>query len=535
VELKMLKTVNKIFLARWLQAALLFAFCVSVTFAYADVQEIKIKVAQYKDYIEFNCPSGAAWELGETKGRIFAGANCTLKCELKEKANKKYHVMVSSVGFAESEQAQNALKHWQKAGYKCENLILGKVLKTEHSQTTFDNRKIATSIGVFADKESAQALVDKLAAQGKSSWIHTEIISWAEGKLELFVNNQFKAAGNNLLVIPENEIELKQVEYAAGYPWHGFEDRSYAGPVTFRFGAQDAVDCILKTGLEKILAGVVPSEISAYAATGALRAQAVAARGEILAKIGIRHEGEGFDICSEQHCQVYKGETKYSKMVEPKISPTAGYVLVHSGKIVEAVYSANCGGHTEANHYVWTTQPDPVLSGVWDHSSPHPTLDLTEEEQVGDFIKNPPQNCHCAQDGVPGSHNFRWQKSIDAVGWKEVENKLGIGRIKGIKNIARGLSGRIYQMTFLGQYGDKTLMKELNIRRLFGSVKSACFILHLQKDASGFVTSVNLEGAGFGHGVGMCQTGAQSMAKKGFDFKSILLHYYPGSRLQKWY
>ena len=531
----MLKTANNKLSAKLFQIVLLLAFCTSVSLVFAGSREISIKVAQYDEFIEFNCLSGGAWELGETKGRIPSNSSCSLKCELKQSARKKYHVMVSSVAFAESDQAQKVLKQWQKVGYKCENLIFGKILKSTESQITFDNRKIATSVGVFDDKNSAQALVDKLAAQGKSSWIHTEIISWAKGELELFVNNQFKAAGENLLIIPEKEIELKEVEYAAGYPWHGFEDRSYAGAVTFRFGAQDAVDCILKANLEKILAGVVPSEISAYAATGALRAQAVAARGEILAKIGIRHQGEGFDICSEQHCQVYKGVTKYSKMVEPKISPTAGYVLAHEGKIVEAVYSANCGGHTEANHYVWTTQPDPVLSGVWDHSSPHPSLDLTEEEQVGVFIKNPPQNCHCAKDGVPGSHNFRWQKTINFTQWREIEGNLGIGRIKGIKNIARGLSGRIYQMTFVGQFGDKTIMKELNIRRLFGSVKSACFILQLQKDASDFVNGANLEGAGFGHGVGMCQTGAQSMARKGFDFKAILLHYYPGSSLQKWY
>ncbi|MGM0599372.1 MAG: SpoIID/LytB domain-containing protein [Candidatus Rifleibacteriota bacterium] len=530
----MLKTGNNTFLVRWLQATLLFAFCTFVSFAYADAREVSIKVAQYNEKIDFNCNNGAAWELGGVKGQISSGDRCSLQAELKEKAQKKYHVMVSSVGFSESEQAQDTLKKWQKAGYKCENMVLGKILKTDQSQLTFDNRKLATSIGVFDDKKSAQALVDKLAAQGKSSWIHTEIVSLAQGSLKLFINNQFKAVGNNLLVIPEKEIELKEVEYAAGYPWHGFEDRTYAGPVSIRFGAWDAIDCILKASLEKILAGVVPSEISAYAATGALRAQAVAARGEILAKIGIRHQGEGFDICSEQHCQVYKGETKYSKMVEPKIAPTAGYVLTHNGDIVEAVYSANCGGHTEANHYVWTTQPDPVLSGVWDHNSP-PSLDLTEEEQVGVFIKNPPQNCYCASSGVPGSHNFRWQKAINETEWKEIENKLGVGRIKGIKNIARGLSGRIYQMTFIGQFDNKTLMKELNIRRMFGSLKSACFVLHLQKDSSGFVRSAELDGAGFGHGVGMCQTGAQSMAKKGLDFKTILLHYYPVSRLQKWY
>ncbi len=90
-------------------------------------------------------------------------------------------------------------------------------------------------------------------------------------------------------------------------------------------------------------------------------------------------------------------------------------------------------------------------------------------------------------------------------------------------------------MTFVGQAGEKTIMKELNIRRTFGSLMSACFTADYQYDAQGYIIGAKIAGAGFGHGVGMCQTGAQSLAQKGWSFQRILAHYFPGSLLKKWY
>jgi len=119
--------------------------------------------------------------------------------------------------------------------------------------------------------------------------------------------------------------------------------------------------------------------------------------------------------------------------------------------------------------------------------------------------------------------------------WKAFESQLGIGRVKSITDIARGFSGRIYRMTFVGERGSKTVMKELNIRRLFGGFASACFVADYRRDAAGFIISADFFGAGFGHGVGMCQTGAQSLAKQGWNFSRILSLYFPGSTLRKIY
>jgi stage II sporulation protein D len=114
-------------------------------------------------------------------------------------------------------------------------------------------------------------------------------------------------------------------------------------------------------------------------------------------------------------------------------------------------------------------------------------------------------------------------------------NSWRVGRIKTITDIARGFSGRMYRLTFKGEKGDKTVMKELNIRRLFGGLRSAAFVADWTRDGAGFITGGALAGAGFGHGVGMCQAGAQSLAKRGWAFNRILAHYFPGSSLKQLY
>ncbi len=515
-------------------AVVLLVFGAGLT-AQAAEKQIRIKIAQYARDLEFNCPQGGTWELGGQNGRLQPADKCTLSGAMSAKARKRFHVMVSSTSLADNELIRADEEKWRNLGYQVKTMVVGREFFAEDGKTLlYDNRKAMVEVGVFEDQVSAQALVDRLAASGQSSWIYEEVVQLAQGNLTLTVNGIFKATGSEFALLPQQTVHMKKVEYGAGYSWHGYADRDYTGSVLIRFGAQDAIDCILTTSFENVLAGVVPSEISAKAEIGALQAQAVAARGEIMAKIGTRHVGEGFDTCCEQHCQVYSGDTVYSIDVGRKIAPTAGQVLTDArGNIVDAVYSANCGGHSEASHLVWTTQPNPILGGKWDCGAP-PALDLSEEEQVGVFIRNPPA-CYCNNPNVEGGNRFRWSKNLGTADWKKVETTLAIGRIREIKKIARGVSGRMYRLTFVGEAGEKTVMKELNIRRLFGGLASACFIAGWKKDAAGFITGAELLGAGFGHGVGMCQTGAQSLAKQAWTFQRILSHYFPGSILKKMY
>ncbi len=503
--------------------------------AFSAEKTIAIKVAQYPSNIDLTCPQGAVWRLGDRSGEIRGTDSVQVVGALASKALVRYHVIVDTIPVADSSKVSATKCLWGASGWPVGELTVGERLyHPETGVLLCDVRSVLISIGSFDNLQDAQNTVDNLSASAFPAKIQEEAVLLSQGKITLKVGSQVEAVGQELVIEPSGLIRLKKVEYAAGYPWHGFEDRDYRGPITFRWGAHDAVDCIQTSGLERVLAGVVPSEISAKAQIGALQAQAVAARGMILAGIGQRHIGEGFDTCSEQHCQVYAGETSVTPDIAKKIAPTWGFVLgTAQGGIVPAFYSSNCGGHGEANHLVWGPPAIPVLAGVWDAVQP-PDLDLSEEEQAGVFIRTPPES-FCGDKTVEGGDKFRWTKTFSAADWKTVQDKIGVGRIRKVTDIARGFSGRIYQLTFVGEAGSKTVKKELAIRQLLGSLKSSCFVAEWKLDSAGFIAGGTLTGAGFGHGVGMCQTGAQSLAKRGWSFDRILLHYYPGSSLKQWY
>ncbi|HNV71116.1 MAG TPA: SpoIID/LytB domain-containing protein, partial [Candidatus Ozemobacteraceae bacterium] len=416
-------------------------------------------------------------------------------------------------------------------------LDMGKVSYADDGKTVkFDGRVRMFAVGSYPRREPAQILVDELARGSQSSWILEEIRQPAQGRVQVLVNGDVVAETTGEVVIqPKETLTLAKVEFAKGFQWHGFADRTYRGALSVRWGGQNALDAVVSCDFELVLAGVVPAEISSKAATGALQAQAVAARGEILSKMGLRHCNEGFDTCAEQHCQVYAGDTAVARQIAPVIAPTRGLILQASdGAIVDAVYAANCGGHSEANHLVWTTSADPILAGQWDGPKPNPVLDLSREADVKKFIRTPPKS-YCNDKTVEGGDKYRWKTPVLGAKWRKVEEAAGVGRIREIKDFARGVSGRLYKLTIVGESGTKTIMKELNIRKLFGMLRSACFIATWKRDKSGFVDGAVFEGAGWGHGVGMCQTGAQSLAKKGWPFQKILAHYFPGSRLVKTY
>lgn len=505
-------------------------------FSQADAQQlgaprVRIRVAQYQSSLEFTLPQGGRWLSNNRSGNIPAGKKCKIVGQITQKAEKKFHVMVGSAPADDQVKIDETMEKFVKQGFKTHGFTVGR-----EPQPGFpDNRIVFVGIGIFHDENDAKNLHEQLSAKNISSWIFAETIKPAKGQLRLFVAGKeisFKFA--ELHLEGRGGVELLQAEYAKGFSWHGFADRIYKSRIEIRYGSDDCLDCIEHTDLESLLVGIVPSEISAKAAPAALQAQATAARGEMLSKMGTRHYNEGYEFCSEQHCQVYKGMQSCDDYIYKSIRNTWGILLFNlEGKALDAVYSANCGGHSSANQNIWTSNPDLHLQGVPDSISPF-KADLTNEEQVADYIRNPPE-CWCALKGVEGADKFRWSKEIKGTDWQKVEEGIELGRIKSIDSFIRDVSGRIFSLKVTGEKGEKTIMKELTIRKLFGMLRSSCFVVDWQKDEHGFISGASFSGAGWGHGVGMCQTGAQSMAVKGKTYQQILLHYFPGAQLKSLY
>ncbi len=502
--------------------------------AFGAVPIVKIKVAEYENNsFEFRMPNGGTWELGSQKGEIKAGKVYKFEGNLIAKAHRRFHVVIGSAPFDDLQTLVEIER--ENSNLMSYRLNIGVAPLPDMP----DNRVVFVAVGSYDTEEEAKEEQDRLALANISSWVHAENIRSAKGKLTLSTEGKVVADGFTTYQLKSKRgTVLRDVEYAKGFSWSGKEDRTYSDIIWVRWGFNDSLECIEHLNLEKLLAGIVPSEISASSPAGALQAQAIAARGEMLSKKGVRHFLEGFDFCAEQHCQVYKGVLPvYDKMVA-QIRPTLGQVLLDKeNKILDAVYGANCGGHTSANHKIWTSQPNEHLQGVLDVVGGEYEADLRKEEDVREFILNPPV-CWCGNKKVEGSGRFRWKEEIRAQDFVNIEKELDIGKITDIEILERDVSGRIVSLEFTGTEDTKRILKELPIRRLLGVrgvLKSSCFIANWRKNSRGYIISGSLNGAGWGHGVGMCQTGAQAQALEGRSYAQILAHYFPNSKLTKLY
>ncbi len=504
---------------------------------FAKAPEIKILVAQYENSLEFMMPEGGTWHLGNADhGEILPGVTYKISGKLHSESQRKYHLMVATVDIMDDGSLMDITEKYQKMGYKTHNICVGEMPRYSGMP---DNRVIHIGIDCYNDKDKAEAKKLELASKQIKTWIYIENIINSVGALNLSDNKQSYTGSigrsEGYTLRSKKGTILKKVEHSKGYSWHGFENRTYLGDLNINFGFDNCLDCVETTNLEDLLVGVVPSEISSKAPKAAMEAQAIAARGEILSKKGLRHVNSGYDYCAEQHCQVYKGFQKISSDISEKIKDTIGQILMMKdyNKILDAVYSSNCGGHSSANQNIWIGFPNPHLQGVSDEKKPV-VRDLTKENEVIKYITKPPVSW-CGIEGYEGASKYRWDKKITKDEWKKIENKLDIGKLKKIEIIKRDVSGRIFEMKFTGAKGSKVIINELEIRQLFGGLRSSCFYAIYLKDKNGYLVGADLKGAGFGHGVGMCQTGAQSMAGAGYPYNDILKHYFPGARLIKIY
>ena len=336
-------------------------------------------------------------------------------------------------------------------------------------------------------------------------------------------------------------IGIKQVPYGIGWFWAGSEDRIYLGNLEFYLNKDDKIDVISILDIETYLLGVVPSEIGVNAPLEALKSQAVCARSE--AVIGLetgKYAGAHHLLTADIYCQVYSGIGKVNDAVRKAVSETRGEVLVYNDTIISAYYASNCGGHSENIENVW-----PERSGPKECWSGHPDrdgeieLDLTQADDIREWIDSEPKSWCSPSGDTPewSKEHFRWTRNISPEDLsKAVAEKVeDIGLIYDMIPLERGVSGRIYDMLFIGDKGYCRLKGELNIRMLWESpLKSSCFVVD-KIGPIGKPVSFIVKGAGWGHGVGMCQTGAIAQANAGRSYQTILAHYFRGSDVEKRY
>lgn len=364
---------------------------------------------------------------------------------------------------------------------------------------------------------------------------------------------------------PDGTWTVPGVRIGDGFHWEREQTLRYAGKM-FRYNGR----IINRIGLEEYLKSVISSEMSATSSLELLKAHAVISRSWVLAQIRStrsractgtpveetgeadllqwfdRDDHQGFDVCSDDHCQRYQGITRQTApAVAEAVESTRGEVLTTAdGLIADARFSKCCGGAFELFENCWEPRHHEYLAAGVDAPAGSSLPDLTDEATARQWIlSRPDAYCNCEDSEVLGQvlNDFDRETTPDFYRWEVrygadelsalIRRRSGIdfGTVETLTPKARGTSGRIHRLEIRGSKRTMTVGKELIIRRWLSEshLRSSAFIV--DRDGSDFI----LRGAGWGHGVGLCQIGAAMMASRGFDYRAILRHYFPNTTLQK--
>jgi len=456
--------------------------------------------------------------------------------------------------FARRDAADKLRKRLSAENHMARVAEVGEEILIERKSVS-NNIKYRVLVGRWPTEREAKANIDILKEEFAPRVIR-QIVKPTRGTVELF-NDEFETnrlVERGVRFMPlddDSNVMLHAVREGTGFHWEREVDRTYQGIIEIRLDHRALLLAFTELPLEKYLMGVVPSEMPASYPMEALKAQTVAARSEVLAKIGIKHLNDPFDICGTVHCQVYSGITNIHERTNEAIEATRGQVILLNNKVAEAVFSSCCGGHTENKVNVWNPPDSPHLQGYWDIADDSKLdkdeFDLTTEFDTERWINSKPDVwCNAAAHGdIPvilkkAERVFRWtvtfpHRELEGI----IRRKSGedIGTLINIIPLKRGLSGRLMEIEIQGTKRNIKVQRELNIRRVLSKsyLYSACFSIDVEYGETGAPLNFIFKGAGWGHGVGMCQVGAGVQAAKDRTFKTILHSYYPGTDIKKIY
>lgn len=470
-----------------------------------------------------------------------------------------------------SEEKMNAIIAKLKASKDAEDAA-------EASSTLYNKGKQPdVTVGIVSAQKIHFSLNKPYLAKGEKV-LGEQVVEFSEGGV-LWNGNQY----SQLTFHPQSadaSFSLSNVTIGVNFHWERKETQTFLG--TLRFVVEsDKIVAINELPVEKYLESVISSEMSATSSLELLKAHAVISRSWLLAQMKKRREvaesGNNFfsftkkedtlirwydredhtlfDVCADDHCQRYQGITKEtSPHVAEAIRQTNGQILMDGEEICDARFSKCCGGITEEFQYCWEDTPKTYLTAVRDIALgvEHTLPNLTNEEEAEKWIRfNPPAFCNTQDKKILSEVlNDYDQETVNFYRWKETLSqeklqqliadklKMDLGAILDMKAVERGKSGRISKLQIIGTEKIFTIGKELEIRRTLSDshlLSSAFVVDKYDKDEQGVPQRFELIGAGWGHGVGLCQIGAAVMGEQGYHYDAILLHYYQGAEIKKLY
>lgn len=440
------------------------------------------------------------------------------------------------------------------------------------------------NVGIVSGQKIHFSLNKPYLAKGEMVTGEQEV-AFSEGGI-LWNGNQY----SSLTFHPQSadaSFSLSDVTIGVNFHWERKETQTFLGTLHFVVES-DKICAINELPVERYLESVISSEMSATSSLELLKAHAVISRSWLLAQMKKRREvaesGNNFfsfvkkddrlirwydredhtifDVCADDHCQRYQGITKEtSPHVAEAIRQTKGQILMDGDDICDARFSKCCGGVTEEFQYCWEDTPKNYLSSVRDiiqgvksvgSASPAPLPSLQDEAAADAWIRsNPPAFCNTTDKKILSqvlndydqetADFYRWKVTLTQEKLKQLLDeklKMNFGDILDLQAEERGKSGRISKLRIVGTEKTFVIGKELEIRRALSDThlySSAFVVDRCDIDEKGVPQHFDIIGAGWGHGVGLCQIGAAVMGEEGFDYDAILLHYYQGAEIKKVY
>ena len=440
------------------------------------------------------------------------------------------------------------------------------------------------NVGIVSGQKIHFSLNKPYLAKGEMVTGEQEV-AFSEGGI-LWNGNQY----SSLTFHPQSadaSFSLSDVTIGVNFHWERKETQTFLGTLHFVVES-DKICAINELPVERYLESVISSEMNATSSLELLKAHAVISRSWLLAQMKKRREvaesGNNFfsfvkkddrlirwydredhtifDVCADDHCQRYQGITKEtSPHVAEAIRQTKGQILMDGDDICDARFSKCCGGVTEEFQYCWEDTPKNYLSSVRDiiqgvksvgSAAPAPLSSLQDEAAADAWIRsNPPAFCNTTDKKILSqvlndydqetSDFYRWKVTLTQEKLKQLLDeklKMNFGDILDLQAEERGKSGRISKLRIVGTEKTFVIGKELEIRRALSDThlySSAFVVDRCDIDEKGVPQRFDIIGAGWGHGVGLCQIGAAVMGEEGFDYDAILLHYYQGAEIKKVY
>lgn len=435
-------------------------------------------------------------------------------------------------------------------------------------------------VGIFEGKKEVRGTLKGTFHVAGGAALEGDFVARVQAGAIVVTNH----AGTTAIEMPEvfykasqgASFVLKDVTIGVQFHWQRDEDQTFEGDLRLFLAGDGTITAINEIGLEGYLKSVISSEMSAEAPMELLKAHAITSRSWLVAMLDrekrIKRQGKPsqrsfqkqdelirwydredhvlFDVCADDHCQRYQGITKIiSQGADEAVKRTRGIFLVHQNEICDARFSKSCGGVTEKFENAWEDASIPYLQVVSDSPIRYP--EIRSESEAERWIRSSPDAYCNTTDGnilrqvLPSFDQettdfFRWRVKYER---EELGNIIAsrsgfdFGAINNLVPVQRGPSGRIVKLKIEGSKKTMVVGKELEIRRWLSKshLYSSAFVVDIERDAQGEPKYFILHGAGWGHGVGLCQIGAAVMATKGIQAEEIVKHYFVNSELRRLY